>query len=144
MIKIYLVALSLIGLALISVAPTTVQAVDVINPGVCERYYPDGDTSKTIDPNAPAVCRDNSTASSSNPIFGKNGILTSAINLLSVVVAIIAVISIVFAGLKFVTSGNNPQEVSKAREIIIYACIGLAVAAMAQVLVKVILERIFS
>lgn len=120
----------------------SVSAVDVINPGICERYYPGGDTSKPIADNAPTVCREN-TGGSSNPIFGKNGILTSVINILSIIVSIVAIISIVFAGLKFVSSGNNPQEVSKSREIIIYACIGLGVAALSQVLVRFIINQFF-
>ena len=86
------------------------------------------------------VCED--ASKEGNPIFGPQGILTSAINLLSIVVGIAAVFVIIYGGLKFITSSTNPQEVSKAREIIIYAVIGLLVAISAQALVRLLLTNL--
>jgi len=44
----------------------------------------------------------------------------------------IAVFYIILAGIKFVTSGDNPDEVSKARSMILYAAIGIGVALLAR------------
>lgn len=132
--------LGLITYASIAFAPATL-AVDVISPGVCDRYAKASEASK------PAVCKDNNITGDDgkqeNPIFGPNGIITRVISILSVVVAVIAIITIILAGLKFISSGNNPQEVGKAREAIIYAIVGLLVAASAQVFVKFIVGRVF-
>lgn len=44
----------------------------------------------------------------------------------------IAVFYIILAGIKFVTSGDNPDEVSKARSMILFAAVGIAVALLAR------------
>lgn len=77
-----------------------------------------------------------------NPLFGPDGVLTFVINLISALVGIAAVIMIILAGLKFVTSGSNPQDVSNAREMVIYAVVGLVIALSAQLIVRVFLEKI--
>lgn len=81
-----------------------------------------------------AVCKE--SGETGNPIFGPDGVITFVINILSVIIGVAAVIVIILAGLKFITSGDNPQEVSKAREMIIYAAVGLVIAALSQVLVR--------
>lgn len=51
------------------------------------------------------------------------------------ILAALAVLFIVIAGLRFITAQGNPQEVGKARSTIIYALIGLLVALLAEALV---------
>lgn len=95
--------------------------------------------------NGSAACRDSKavqSAAEDNPIYGPNGILTRIINLMSVVIAIVAVISIMYAGLKYITSGSNPQEANSARERIIYACIALLVVSITQVIVKFVIGKV--
>lgn len=77
-----------------------------------------------------------------NPLFGTGGILTKIINILSIIVGLAAVIGIMAAGLKFITSGSNPQQVTVAREMVLYAVVGLAVAAFAQLLVRFMLSKL--
>jgi hypothetical protein len=111
--------------------PQPAQAADVLKD-VCSR--------KT---NA-AVCKDNNpNPGDNNPLFGSDGIITEVVNIISLLVGIAAVIMIIMAGLKLITSGSNPQEVAKGREMIVYAAIGLIVAASAQLLVRFILFEIF-
>ena len=88
----------------------------------------------------PAVCKDIQT--NANPLFGKDGILTEVIQIISIIIGIAAVIIIMLAGLKFITSGDNPQEVSKAREMILYAIIGLIIAAFAQIIVRFFIGQV--
>lgn len=93
-------------------------------------------------PNA-AVCKDNSLkAGNSNPLFGPSGILTRIISVMSIVIGIAAVIMIMYGGLKFITSGSNPQDVAKAREVVLYAVVGLLVAGMAQAIVRFFLNEL--
>lgn len=77
-----------------------------------------------------------------NPLFGKEGVITKFISTLSLVLGIIAVITIIAAGFRFIVSGSNPQEVNIAREMILYSCIALILAAMAQAIVQFWLNRI--
>ncbi len=51
------------------------------------------------------------------------------------VIAAVAVLIIVIAGLKFVTSNGNPESISKARNTMIYAVIGLVIALSAEAIV---------
>lgn len=63
------------------------------------------------------------------------------INLFSVVVGIIAVVMIIVGGLKFMTSQGDASQANSARNTLIYASVGLVVVALAQLIVKFVLER---
>jgi|GEM_PF-6207349 len=56
--------------------------------------------------------------------------------------AVVAVLMVVLAGLKFVTSGDEPQEVAKARNNVIYALVGLAIVVSADVIVTFVIGKI--
>lgn len=70
-----------------------------------------------------------------------NSTLENAVNLLSVVVGVISVIMIIIGGLKYITSGGDSSKVSSAKDTILYAVIGLVVVAMAQVIVRFVLNE---
>jgi len=89
-----------------------------------------------------AVCLDAAQGQTDNPLFGENGVLTSAISILSLVLGVIAVIVLIVAGIRFATSGGNPQSVGNVRNTIIYALVGIAVAALAQALVQLVLSKL--
>lgn len=46
----------------------------------------------------------------------------------------IAIFMIILAGIKFATKGDTPDEIGKARKMIIYAAVGIAVALLARAL----------
>lgn len=123
----------------------TAQAVDVFGgkQGLCQKATDNADkTAAKDDTKEPSVCKDKDAGSgANNPIFGPDGIITSLINILSLITAIAAIIIIILAGLRYITSSTNPQDVSNARERIIYALVGLGVASLAQALVRFILGK---
>lgn len=113
-------------------APLTVHATDVFND-IC--------TNKNgVNVQNSTVCKSKNV--SGNPLFGPEGVLTKAIQIVSLIVGVVAVVMIMVGGLKLITSGTNPQDVSKARETIIYALVGVLIAAVAQVIVQFFLKRI--
>lgn len=63
------------------------------------------------------------------------------LQLLFGILAVIAVIIIVIAGIRFITESTNPQETAKARNAIIYAVVGLAIALSGQLIVTFVLNR---
>jgi hypothetical protein len=71
-----------------------------------------------------------------------NGIITTIITLFSVIVGIIAVIMIVYGGLRYITSGGDSTKITSAKNTIIYALIGLVVVALAQFIVKFVLNKV--
>lgn len=89
-----------------------------------------------------AVCKDAEQGQTSNPLFGENGVLTSVVSILSLVLGVIAVIVLIIAGIRFATSQGNAQSVGNVRNTVIYACVGIAVAALAQALVQLVLSKL--
>ena len=109
--------------------PVAVHAVNVVAPG-CE-----GITDS-------AVCKDAESGQTSNPLFGPDGILTTAIKLLSFVAGIIAVIILIVTGIRFATSQGNPQTIGELRGSIIYVAVGLAVTVVSQAIVQLVLDKL--
>lgn len=64
-----------------------------------------------------------------------------ALNLLSIIVGIAAVIMIIVAGLRYVTSGGKDEAVKGAKNTILYAIIGLVIVALAQIIVHFVLTE---
>ncbi len=73
---------------------------------------------------------------------GLTNIVKTVINILSLIVGLTAVIFIIVGGFKFVTSSGDAQKVASARNTIIYAVVGLAVAALAQFIVAFVLSKV--
>jgi hypothetical protein len=71
---------------------------------------------------------------------GITNIAHSVVAILGDLVGIIAIIMILVAGFKYITSGGESNKVSSAKTTLIYAMIGIAIAAIAQVLVHVVLS----
>lgn len=68
-------------------------------------------------------------------------VIRTAIDILSAIGGIAAVIMIVIGGFKYVTSSGDSQSVGNAKNTIIYSLVGLIVIAFAQVIVQFVLER---
>jgi heme/copper-type cytochrome/quinol oxidase subunit 2 len=87
---------------------------------------------------------DTSTAdcSTSDATERINNLIHTIVNLLSAIVGIVAVIMIIFGGLRYITSGGNDTSVTSAKNTILYAIIGLIIVALAQVLVRFTLNKV--
>ncbi len=72
-----------------------------------------------------------------------NGIASIAkeiVNIMSMIVGVIAVIMIIYAGFKYITSGGESNGVSSAKNSLIYAIVGLIIVALAQIIVHLVLN----
>jgi hypothetical protein len=76
-------------------------------------------------------------------LFGPDGVMTDIINILLLLVGIVSVLVIIIGGLRMVLSAGDSQAVASARNTIVYALIGLAVAFSAYALVNFVINRIF-
>lgn len=70
------------------------------------------------------------------------GILKNVINFILYLAGTIAVIVIVIGGLRYITSDGDPQKASQARNSIIYALIGLAVAVLSFSIVNFVVGQL--
>lgn len=58
------------------------------------------------------------------------------------IIGTVALIYLLYSAIQFITSQGEPQGISKARQGIIYAIVGLVVALSAELIVTLLLERI--
>jgi len=68
--------------------------------------------------------------------------IRKGINFLSIVIGIIAVIMIIIGGFRFIVSNGDSGKITSARNTIIYALVGLILAALAQIIVKFVLTKV--
>lgn len=67
--------------------------------------------------------------------------ITVAVRILSIAAGAAAVIAIIFSGFKYITSGGEASKVANAKNSLIYALIGIAIAVLAQLLVRVVITE---
>ncbi|HEX3568539.1 MAG TPA: hypothetical protein VHT70_02570 [Candidatus Saccharimonadales bacterium] len=122
----FLIALGL----LMPVAVTSGSALAATAFGAC-----DGNAGSTD------VCKDvkSQASSNTNPLIDT---LKIAINIFSIVIGVTAVIVLVISGFRMVVSLGDPSGFQRGRDGVVYACIGLAVTAMAQLIVAFVLNKL--
>ncbi|HET7060361.1 MAG TPA: hypothetical protein VFH99_03550 [Candidatus Saccharimonadales bacterium] len=62
------------------------------------------------------------------------------VNIFSIIVGAAAIIMIIYAGFRYITSGGSSERIGSAKTTLIYAIIGLVVVALAQILVHFVLS----
>ena len=72
---------------------------------------------------------------------GNQGVITTIINTMLFIVGLLAVIMIIYAGIRFVTAHGDEKQVESARLIVTYSVIGLIIAILAYALVTFIFDR---
>lgn len=127
--KRFLVALLLcFGLFMFASVPSA-RAVDVLlDPCV---QVPDA-----------VACQHRDQTPESNSLYGANGVITKITKFVAVIVGVAAVIMIIIGGLSYVLSSGDPNRVSSAKNMILYAIIGIIVALTAQVIVVYVLTKL--
>lgn len=80
--------------------------------------------------------------SADNPIFGPKGLVTRATQIVTIAVGAAAVIMIIIGGFRYVLSAGDSNATQSARNMIIYAVVGLIIALVAQSLVLFVLRRL--
>lgn len=140
-----LLALTL-GFLFISIQPAKLMAasVDVLN-NPCTTNADGTQTCNSPCLNgasASSSCVDDQTTSSTNPIYGPDGILTKGILIVSWIVGIVSVIIIIISAIRMVASGGDSNTVNSARGALLYALIGVVIALTAQGIAIFILKKV--
>ena len=71
-----------------------------------------------------------------------NDIIINIINGVLGLLAVVAVIVIVIGGVQYMTSAGDPGKTKKAKDTILYACIGLIIAALAAIIVNFVINLV--
>ena len=90
----------------------------------------------------------NSTLGTNTTKCGDNASLTGGVKNVaktittdfSILIGVISVIMIIYAGFKYVTSGGSSDNANSARNILMYAVIGLIIAVIAQLIVHLVIN----
>ena len=126
-----------IALAIGVLFATTASAQQALEP-LCSPYSNNPSS-------APEVCQEYFDSRTDEP--GNDGVvafLGEVVSILSIIVGIASVIAVIIGGLFYITSAGDPQKLTRARNTIIYAVIGIAVAAVSQLIILFVLDRVAS
>lgn len=72
-------------------------------------------------------------------LIGEGSVFTNIINILLTVIGLISVVMIIIGGIRYAVSGGDSNAVTGAKNTILYAIVGLAVAFVAYALVNWVL-----
>jgi hypothetical protein len=106
-------------------------------PRPAQAWTPFEDVCKDGAAQDSAVCKDKD--GSKDPITGSDGILIKITNLVAIIAGVAATIVLILAGLRFIQSSGNSEEVAGARRTIIYASVGLVVIVLARTLIVLVI-----
>jgi len=67
--------------------------------------------------------------------------INATVTILSFIVGFVAVIMVIVSGFKYITSGGDSGKVASAKNTLIYALIGAAIAVLAQFLVHFVINK---
>lgn len=84
----------------------------------------------------------NSARGADQPVelFGTTGTFATITNVLLFIIGAIAVIMIVIGGMRYVLSGGDSNQITAAKNTILYAIVGIIVAILAYAVVNFVLE----
>jgi hypothetical protein len=68
--------------------------------------------------------------------------ITNIVGIVFGVVGALAVLMIVVSGFRYIVAAGDPQATAKAKNGIIYACVGLVISIAAEVIVQFVVKRI--
>lgn len=129
--KLIILALVLLGSLVFALPPQSLQA---------QTLFPscDGDAANS------AVCqgKDKPEKPECNSFYGKCGVLTKAVSLVAIVTGVVAVVMIIIGGFKFVTASGDPANVKSAKNTILFAIVGLVVAAIGGAIIRFVIGRL--
>lgn len=119
-----IVACSVFGFSAISVASlstnVSAQAADGVKKGIT--------TATTAD-------------MENKSIAGEGGLINILINFLLWTVGVLSVVMIIFSGFRYITSAGDAAKTKSAQTALTYSIVGLIVAVLAWVIVKMILRQ---
>lgn len=80
--------------------------------------------------------------SQADSLFGTNGIFINVTNTLLFIIGAIAVLMLIYGGVRYTVSGGNADAVKNAKNTILYAIVGIVVAVLAFAAVNFVIGQI--
>jgi len=118
--------LTAFALLTVPVAVSYAENVDLIPSNVCEGSARDSPACK---------------ASKKDPLTGDGSVLIKVTNVIAWFGGAIAVVMIIYASFTYVTSGGEQSKIKRAKDIILYAVVGLVVIVISRTIVIFVLNK---
>jgi len=115
--------------------PSAVFAAPGIFDDACGSNSTTGSSAVCIEKNKGQSQQDNS-------FFGKNGALTKIAKLVALGVGVVSTIMVMVGGFKYATASGDPSNVKSAKDTILYALIGLVIAALAGSIIQFVIVKL--
>ena len=77
-----------------------------------------------------------------SPSAQSTSAITNVLTIVFGVVGALALLMITVGGLRYITSAGDPQKASRARDTIIYAAVGIAIALTAEAIIAFVSKRL--
>jgi multisubunit Na+/H+ antiporter MnhB subunit len=75
-----------------------------------------------------------------NNLTGTSGVFTTVVNILLFIIGAIAVIMLIYGGIRYTISGGDSKNVTAAKDTILYAIVGIVVAILAYAIVNFVIN----
>ncbi len=75
-------------------------------------------------------------------VAATNGIIALVLSIVFGIIGALALLMIVISGVRYIVSSGDAQATSKAKNGILYACVGLVVAIAAEVIVQFVVTKL--
>lgn len=121
-IKLFVISLGLVSCFGLATLPSMAAAADSPLSAACEE-----------NPDA-TVCKNQNT--------DINGVISAIVNTLLFGIGVVSVGMIIFAGVRYSTSMGDAGNITKAKNTLLYAVIGLVVALLAYPIVHWVVDRL--
>lgn len=90
-------------------------------------------------PNAP---RSEVCAQQGDPIAGEEGLIYDAVQLISIVAGIVAVVMIMYSGFSYITAGGDNNKIQEAKKTLTWSIIGLIVIVLARSIILFVISKL--
>lgn len=99
------------------------------------------DCSSTLSIQSGVGCGASDSASRTS-LFGHTSLFTAISNTIIFLVGAVSVIMVIVGGLRYTLSGGDPKATADAKNTILYAIVGLVVAALAYAIVTFVIQHV--
>lgn len=80
--------------------------------------------------------------SGGDPLTGPGGLIPKITLIIAIIAGFAAVVVMVLAGIRYITSGGAADQVAQAKKTIIFAAAGLIIIVLSQALISFVIGRI--
>jgi len=131
--KKYLIIISILASSMFVAIPAMSYAAQPLIPECSDPAFANSQTCKDVNENQ---------TTSSNRLYGPNGVLTRVAGLITMIAGITAVIMIMLSGFTFITGSGDPNTLTAAKKTLLYAVVGLVVVVLPGIIIRFVLSKL--